>query len=391
MRHATRHLVVSSVAGLTALAALGGCAEGPCDLPSGCLRVERVGGSCGCQEWQVVETTTVPVKFVVTAVEYGLVGNGSLRAYGWNDAVDAAVPTDSVLGSRLRVAARVAGEADRLAAMTNLDPDWSAYPPLMPVTDASADMLLAWGNGRGSGSAYTDSSGWDLVDPSWDRIVVWANPALVVTTDAAGGRRARWSWSPDGNCPMPPRVPCLGAWFLSITVGELDGTREPGDVYVADFLATLTAEERATILAYHPLYDPPGRDPGSVGADPRFRALGNVTVRPEWTASPSTAWLPCEGTLTDADPALREVELPVPAAPAAPAVAAAAAPAPAPARLYLQHAVLSRQPACRTERPGLSLATSTPGCQITSVLYVDRAFGTLLFLPYIVSPSCTRP
>jgi hypothetical protein len=50
----------------------------------------------------------------------------------------------------------------------------------------------------------------------------------------------------------------------------------------------------------------------------------------------------------------------------------------------------SRQATCRTE-PGIALATSTPGCDMAADVYVDRAFGTLLFVPTAVGASCTRP
>jgi len=363
-----RHLMLLAAA----LAAATSCVTATCDAPAGCVYAEVVAGTCACQEWEVVSASTVPIKFVVVSVKYAAIGNESMLKYGHSGAAPAA---DSVLGSRLRASIRDADGSEQLASMVNeaLGPPPNA--PLTPVTGASADVLLAWGDAQG-GSAWGFGNTLDAPGRSADEIGVWVNPTLTVTTDASGARRASWSWTSVGHCYWPLQLSCEGAHFLSIPVAYLDGTRAPGDGYMAQFLATLRPEERTSILSYHPLYDPPGRDPATLASDPRFTALGRADVGPGHAAHPSTSWLPCQGTLTDADPPLREVEV------------ATLQPS---QRLFLQHAVLSREAACRTEQPGMALATSTPGCELAADVYVDRAFGTLLFVPTAVGASCTRP
>jgi hypothetical protein len=365
-----RHLTLLAAA--LALAAAS-CVTATCDAPAGCVYAENVAGTCTCQEWEVVSTYTVPIKFVVVSVRYTAIGNESVLTYGWTNSAPAA---DSVLGSRLRASIRGTDGREQLASMVNADLGLLPYAPLAPVTGASADVLLAWGDGQGSGSAWGFHSSLDAPGRSADEIGVWVNPTLTVTTDASGALRAGWSWTSVGHCFWPLQLSCEGAHFLSIPVAYLDGTRAPGDFYAAQFLATLTPDERTTILSYHPLYDPPGRDPATLASDPRFTAIGRAEVGPGHATYPSASWLPCQGTLTDADPALHEVEVPT----LTPSQ-----------RVFLQHAVLSRQATCRTERPGIALATSTPGCDMAADVYVDRAFGTLLFVPTAVGASCTRP
>jgi hypothetical protein len=56
--------------------------------------------------------------------------------------------------------------------------------------------------------------------------------------------------------------------------------------------------------------------------------------------------------------------------------------------LVIQHSVMTWEATCTTQRIGLVLGTSTPGCAIDGELYVDRAFGTAFMRPTTVGASC---
>lgn len=345
-----------------------------CDAPKGCLRVERVAGACQCLEWETVRVETVPIKFVVVSVVYGAIGNGSELWYGWTAGTP---PASSELGSRLRAVVRAADGSERAATMTNVDQGDSFPGPLRPVTPESAAMLLAWGDGSGSGSADGFLNGLDAPGASGDRILVWANPTLTLTTNFVGDRQASWSWTAVGHCFWPLPLGCTGPHVIAISPDELDGTRPPVDFFVAQFLTTLSPVERETILRYHPLYDPAGRDPATLAADPRFLTLGSASVYETGSSSPIPAWNPCVGALSDAAfEVLHQADLPLPGSAA---------------QLLLQHSVISAEADCRTQQPGIALATRTPGCSMAATVYLDRMFGTLLFVPTAVAAACTRP
>jgi hypothetical protein len=364
-----------AAAGLILLAGAS-CAGDSCDTPAGCLRAGTFAGACQCLEWQTVEANTAPIKLVVVSVNYGAIGNDSMLSYGWTGPSSDMPPTASELGARLRTVVRENG-ADHAATMVNAELGESAFPPLHPVTPESADVLLAWGDGQGSGSAFGFGNELDAPGLSRDSITVWVNPTLTVATDYAGGRQASWSWTSVGHCFWPLALPCEGPHFLRVPVQVLDGTRPSGDEYTAAFLATLTPAERTAILSYHPLYDPPGRDPATLKSDPRFLPLGTATVDTQGSSTPATRWVPCQGTLSDDDvEVLHETEIPF----LAPSQ-----------QLFIQHSVLSRLPTCQSQQPGIALATSTPGCALAADVYIDRMFGTLLFVATKVASSCTQP
>ncbi len=74
---------------LVSLAALSaaGCsgADAPlsaCELPSGCLGVDRSSGTCECTDWKTVSDQIVPLKFLVTGVVTSPPGNQSGVSYG---------------------------------------------------------------------------------------------------------------------------------------------------------------------------------------------------------------------------------------------------------------------------------------------------------------------
>ncbi|WP_248360847.1 hypothetical protein [Anaeromyxobacter oryzae] len=351
------------------------CGSDSCDAPAGCVRAGKSAGACQCLEWQTVAVNTAPIKFVVVSITYGAIGNGSVLSYGWTGPESSLPAAASELGGRLRAVVREDGAAEHTAAMVNTELGELGMGPLHPVTPESAAVLLAWGDGQGSGSAWGFRNELDVPGLSADAITVWVNPTLTVATDFAGGRQASWSWTSVGHCFWPNELSCEGPHFLDIPVEVLDGTRSSGDTHVAEFIATLTPAERTAILSYHPLYDPPGRDPATLKSDPRFLPLGTASVDDAGSSVPVTTWLPCQGDLSDADvEVLHETEIPFLGS----------------QRLFLQHSVLSRLPTCQPQQPGIALATSTPGCAVAADVYVDRAFGTLLLVATEVASSCTR-
>ncbi len=365
---------------LVAIAMAGSaCGGSTCDAPVGCLRAGRVAGTCQCQEWETVRVETVPIKFVVVSVVYRGIGNATWLTYGWSLGSDTLPASASELGARFRAVfrSRVDG-SERAALMANADLGAGFPGPLHLVTPGTADVLLAWGDGKGNGSANGFGSTLDAPGTSEDVVTVWTNPTLTVTTNYAGEKVATWSWTSVGGCFWPVQLDCEGPHFAAIPVQVLDGTRPPGDTYTAQFLATLTDAERTTILSYHPLYDPPSRDPATLASDPRFLPLGPAEVHEGGASWPSTTWTPCAGTLGDDHfEILHQAESP-------PSYNVGDV-------LVLQHSVLSKDAVCQAEKPGISLATSTPACSVSADVYLDRMFGTLLFVPGSVAPSCTRP
>lgn len=345
-----------------------------CDAPAGCVRAEKVAGSCACVEWKAVRVEAVPVKFVVAAVVYRGIGGDSRLSYGWTAGGTGMPPASSELGGRFRAVLRGGDGIERTALVA----DAGQGEPLHLVTPASADLLLTWGDGEGRGSAYGVGNALDAPGRSEDEITVWANPALTVTTNYVGEKLASWSWRPVGGCSWPNQADCEGAHFVGIPVNVLDGTRPPEDPYTARFLATLTPAERATILAYHPLYDPPGRDPATLATDPRFLSLGPAEVHEGGASWPTASWTPCVGTLSDASFEVLHQTVSLHSTQVQD-------------DLLIQHSVLSAEATCQPRQPGILLATSTPGCAMAASVYLDRMFGTLLFVPTDVAPSCTRP
>jgi hypothetical protein len=364
----------------TLLVAIGGswCGGSPCDPPAGCRRAERVAGNCGCVEGETIRVEAIPIKFVVAAVVYRGIGGDSWLSYGRTEGNGSLPPTSSELGGRFRAVFRDGDGVERTALMASADTGSDPGDPLHLVTPGSADLLLTRGDDKGSGAAFGFGNRLDAPGRSEDEITVWANPALTVTTNTMGEKLARWSWRPMDGCSWPNQADCEGSHLVSIPVNVLDGTRPPGDPYTARFLATLTPAERTAILAYHPLYDPPGRDPATLATDPRFLSLGPAEVHEGGASWPTATWTPCVGTLGDASFEVLHQAVSLHSSGAQD-------------DLLLQHSVLSAEATCQPRRPGVLLATSTPGCAMAASVYLDRMFGTLLFVPTAVAPSCTRP
>lgn len=340
----------------------------PCDLPPGCLQVERIEGTCQCREWQLVSIKPVPVKYVVVGVAYAVLGNESLVSYGhWPG--DTSLPaTDSDFGSRWRSLVRAPDGSERVAALGPIDVSRGLWGPMMPITATSAALV------QPSSVAMGFFTYLDVPAHSQDVIFIWMNPAVAVATDYAGGRSVAWS-STTGPCTG---LACPGADVFMALAGWLDGTVVPSNPYIQAILDTFDAADRAAVLEYDPFYGPVGRDPSTFAGDPRFQLLANVSI--DSLAAPVVrplTWTPCAGTLGDGDfPVLVE---------------SAEAGYGNGETFVLQHSVLSTDAACAPQHPGLVVGTSTPGCTIQADVFVDEVFGTLLMIPSAVSAACTTP
>jgi len=344
---------------------LGGCATEECDPPVGCIRAGAVMGSCQCQEWQVTRVEAMPLKYVVVGVEYVLLGNASEVAYG---EVPTPLGAASEMGARFRTVLRSGDGQERLADLGHIDVGASAG--LVPVTATSGAFTFP-------GSTVTLINSRDVPTSAQDRILVWVNPTLTVTTDHLGEKRGDWGWTAVGGCYRPATAGCRGPAVLRVAAGALDGTLPPAavDAYTREFLATLTPGERLDILSYDAFYDPAGRARASFAADPRLLLLGQAAVTSQAHSFPLAHWTPCSGMLTDADfGVLHESSVLL---------------APSGDRVLLQHGVLSSTSACTAQQPGLFMATTTPGCEFTASVYMDRMFGTVLTVPDAVGAACT--
>lgn len=353
------------VASLISALWLGGCAADVCDPPEGCIHAESVAGACQCQEWQVTQVETMPLKYVVVGVEYALLGNGSQVAYG--EALGT-LPAASEMGSRFRAVVRSGNGQEHVATLGRIDVGASAG--LVPVTATSGAFTFP-------GYTVTLTNTVDVPTSAQDRILVWVNPTFTVTTNYLGQRRVDWGWTSVGGCYRPAGAECAGPAVLGVRAGALDGTISPAamDFYTQEFLTTLTPAERLDILSYDAFYDPAGRDQASFAADPRLLLLGQATVTSQAHSFPLPNWTPCDGLLTDENfGVLHESSAPVAASGD---------------RVLLQHGVLSSTASCSAQQPGLVLATTTPGCEFTATVYMDRMLGTLLTVPGTISASCT--
>jgi hypothetical protein len=360
----------SSLIALAAVAAACGSEGSPpqpaaCETPTGCVRADRVGGTCTCLEWQVVSIEPVPVKYLVVGVAYRPLGNQSSVTYGFTPSnVEPPVfPASSNLGARWRSVIRAGDGSEIVATVGPGDLGHGIWGPMMTVTPTSAALV------QPANAALTILPGQvDVSSHESDQFFIWINPAAAVVTNYAGEKSVSWSWTADcilpGNCPGPTVYPFTAAW--------LHGTDVPPVLQAA--LDAFDATDRAAILAHDPFFDPPGRDPATIAVDPRFRSLGTANLGALYTAVPPVTWTPCTGTLTD------DTFLPL---------TADGTRFGAGETLVVQHAVLSTAPTCTPQRPGLHLESSTPGCSIVAEVLIDTMFGTLLTMPTSVGASCS--
>jgi hypothetical protein len=369
----------SSVALAVALTACGGGASNSaqqtaCDTPKGCVRADRVSGTCQCQEWQVVSAEPVPLKFVVVGLIYSALGNQSWLAMGDNRLLGvtsgsgSSPASSSDFGTRWRSVIQTASGSQTVSTLgpSDLDPQHSEWP-FTAVTADSAAFALTSSGGMGM-DTYSDV---DVNSHEFDQFVLWVNPAAVVITNYVGEKTVSWSWT--SQCYEPDG--CPGSWISFFRAGELDGTLSPLPAPKQALLATLDADDRAAILKYDPFFEP-GRDPATIATDPRFRNLGTTTFGPNviTTPPPPLTWTPCSGTLKDDGfQTLAETDVPFGAG----------------ETLMLQHSVLSTTASCAPQQPGLTVGTTTPNCWITADILVDTLFGSLLMIPTSVGPSCS--
>jgi hypothetical protein len=335
-----------------------------CERPEGCVRADRVGGTCQCLEWQVVSVEPVPVKFVVVGVLYAPLGNQSQVAYGFTPPGADPLAPSADLGARWRSVVRTRDGSEIVATVGPGDLGHGIWGPLTIPTATSASLA------QPTDQSLRLANTMDVHSHASDQIFVWINPAAAVTTDYAGNKTISWSWtslcSYPGGCPGPTVFP--------FAAGQFDATYTSPNPYVQAMLAAFDAADRAAILAYDPFFDPPGRDPATIPADPRFKDLGSALVSPSHVVTPLLGWAPCIGTLTDAGfQVMAEIDVPFGAGES----------------LLLQHSVLSTTAACKPQVPALTLATTTQGCEIAADVFVDTMFGTLLILPTSVGSSCS--
>jgi hypothetical protein len=206
--------------------------------------------------------------------------------------------------------------------------------------------------------------------PSSSYVLVWMNPTLRVLRDAGGHRRAVWGWS--GNCYDASTPICGGPAVGTFPRFQIESP--PGTyAYYDSFLRTLSAEERASIVAFDRLGTTPPPPADEVAADSRFARIAELTIDTVALSTPDTTWIPCASVAADAD---------------FPVYSSAAAPIPD-GLVLVQQSWLSTTISCSPQRPGLVVGTSTPGCSISSTAYVDRMFGSLAFLTESASPACS--
>jgi hypothetical protein len=311
------------------------------------------------------------VKYVVVGVAYPALGNGSGVTYGYlgpgTDLPRPFPPASSALGARWRSVVRATDGSEVVATVgpDDLAPG-NGFPwGMAAVTETSVSLYQTYG-------ADTLLSVLDVHSHEGDGIYVWINPAAAVITDYAGNKKVSWSWT--SACSYPGG--CDGPFVFTIAAARFDGTAgPPPNPYLQAVLSAFDDHDRATILAYDPFFDPPGRDPATIPDDPRFLHAGSASVSPSSDVTPAVTWMPCTGTLMDAGfQPMAKSEVPFGSG----------------ETLVLEHTVLSTSATCALQSPGLYLATSTPGCAMSAEVYVDTMFGTLLMLPTEIGASCTR-
>ena len=331
----------------------------PCDPPTGCLRADRVGGTCQCLEWQLVSIKPVPVRYVVVGVSYAPLGNQSVVSFGHWPGDNNIPATEADFGSRWRSLVRGFDGSERVAALGPIDVHpgfWS----VTPITTTSATLAMA------PGAAIGRYVSLDVPPRSEDEIFIWMNPAVAVATDYAGERSVAWSAiGCNGLAECPADV------FIALA-GWLDGTVATSNPSIQAILDTFDAADRAAILRYDPRYDP-AWEPPTIAGDSRFQFLAPLGIDSTPWLVTQTAWSPCSSGQADFPILAQSPQVPYGNG----------------ETLLLQHSVLSASATCVPQHPGLVVGTSTPDCSIWAHVFVDRAFGTLLMLPASVAAACT--
>jgi hypothetical protein len=222
-----------------------------CEAPTGCHRADRVSGICQCLEWEIVSVEPVPVKFLVVGVIYAPPGNASTVVHGFASGSSQLPAAASDLGARWRSLVRASDGTETAALLGPSDVGAGLWDPLVKVTAASAALV------QPSSQAVGYSPVIDLPSPEQDVFYVWINPAAAVTTDYAGGRSVSWSWRSECGYPGGCRSPMV----YRLSAALLSGTATTQNPDVQGILDSLSAADRATILAYDPWFDPAGFNP----------------------------------------------------------------------------------------------------------------------------------
>ncbi|HVP66367.1 MAG TPA: hypothetical protein VMT17_03800 [Anaeromyxobacteraceae bacterium] len=345
------------------------CSE-QCKAPDGCLSVARVQGACQCQEWQVLSVENVPAKFLLLNVLYQPPGAFSSATYGPQVGPGASPQLRSEVGSRWRSVVRTPDGAEHVAALRRFDLGSAhAWFSLVGhnITATSGAVSLDPSSGLGIGAPL------DVPDRGLDSLLVWVNPLAKVTTDYAGNTSIDWTWST--NCFG---LPCAGAVSLLLSVDEITGTNPPtaGSAPEA-FLASLTDAERSTLLAFHPLYDPPGRDPATLATDQRFYPVQGWIPQSGVSSGLNAHWMSCGASSDSPFAVLAQTEIPFSGG-----------------TLLVQYSVQAVSSACEPQDP-VVWVSSNEGCQLTAQFYLDLAFGTVLGVPTsaetLYGAGCTHP
>lgn len=339
------------------IAGLGcGSHAGPCEVPTGCARAERVNDTCGCAEWQIVSVEPVPLPYVFIDVRYVPVGTASVFRYGetWEESM---VPQSaSRAGPRVRAIIRRADGSEQIARLGTLDPRSS----LERASDTALRIAA-------QGGVWTLSTNVDVPSSNRDFLTAWVNPSVTVATTYVGEKLVNWSW--EAECFQPPFLAnCIGPEYMVFAPRLLRG-----EVFWTaaheTFLATLGDGGRDALLAFDPR-----AATGSV-AFPRYQRLFDVGVNGTGTRELDATWAPCEGS-TDPDATLdvlAETEVPFGEGDT----------------FILQYGVQA-EATCARQQPGLVVGTVTPDCSFRAAVLVDRLGGTLLMEPSAVTATCTR-
>jgi hypothetical protein len=320
-----------------------------------------VAGACQCQEWEIVSVEPVPMKYMVVGIVYRVLGNQSQVSYGHMPSGNTPM-CSSELGTRWRSVVRAFDGSETVATLGPIDMSGiGLWPPLKPVTAASGALVFPSNGAITLGGA----GGYDVV-PSreYDQIALWVNPGATVSTDYSGGKTIAWS------TPWPG--PGSGPNVRLVTAGWLDGSipMPPG---IAAVLPPLDPSDVTSILSHDPFFAASTPTSATLAADPRYRMLGGVSFDGTVAYAPPVGWS-CTAPVTDANfPVLDTAEVPFGDG----------------ARLVLQSTTIGVDEACVVQTPGLVVGSSTPGCRFQADLFVDTAFGTLLWIPNSVDPACT--
>ncbi|ACG75464.1 conserved hypothetical protein [Anaeromyxobacter sp. K] len=337
-----RALPVLAVALLAVLPpVLSGCGgQAACEVPAGCLRAERTGGSCGCAEWEVVDTQSVAVPYVVTDVQYQPFGAGSTFYIGraWIPALGRY--SDTAPGVNVRAAIRTSDGGERVARVGSVDP---LYMERVTGTVLRTPPTA-------SGAFELDPV--DISDPATDVIQLWVNAAVTIDTTAAGEKIVHWTSRP-GPDPARPDDAYQG---LSVPVRTLQGGTTGLD-WIDAYFAGLGPEGRAEIVAFDErVAGPPMSE--------RYLWLESWVLGDREQTATLYQWTPCT------DPEAFEV------------LAETAVPLPGGETFVLQYGVQA-DASCTPQSPGMYLEM-TPGCETGYQMFVDRLSGKLMMLaaPY---------